>query len=264
MTVINSESSELTIVDIFSRDADSKFKHDFVKVCKEVFGENSMNEVLFDRKYINNIYGDSVLVVVYSGTRPVAGRALWRNDVAGQIAYQPCDTAVIGDFRKRGIFRHITELALQRVDEKALIYNFPNQNSYSQYVKLGWRNLKMYYSTVLTSIRKYDDQHPELMDDSYFDWWYKPRKQDFFFYRKAESVYIVKEKKRWNMYFIIARINSNQAKHLQKIRTNFPILTYYGCERKFYNKNRKPFRIVIRSRSENINTISIPVWKSDM
>ena len=95
-----------------------------------------MNESEFNRKYIKNIYGDSILVVVYSNSIPVAARAFWRNDINGKRVYQPVDTCVTQQFRRRGIFAKMTNIALKMIKEEDIVYNFPNKNSYPQYIKL--------------------------------------------------------------------------------------------------------------------------------
>ena len=44
------------------------------------------------------------------------------------LSYQPCDTAVLKEFRGRGIFTKMSLIALEKT-KGAFIYNYPNENS---------------------------------------------------------------------------------------------------------------------------------------
>ena len=74
----------------WTNDLDEKFIADFLYVQNEVFGCGTREE--FKRQFEENIYGKSIVVVVYLDDKPVAARALWRNDIEGKEAYQPGST----------------------------------------------------------------------------------------------------------------------------------------------------------------------------
>ena len=57
-----------------------KEKNDFIKVFNEVFNENWTLET-FNRKYIDNIYGNSHIIIAYDNNLPVGIRSYWRNDL---------------------------------------------------------------------------------------------------------------------------------------------------------------------------------------
>ena len=69
----------------------------------------------------------------------VAARAFWPMFSTKQPIYQPCDTVTRGDFQRRGLFSSLTKLCLSHVESNASIVNFPNNNSYPAYLKLGWK-----------------------------------------------------------------------------------------------------------------------------
>ena len=49
---------------------DERFIDDYIALQNEIFNVGSRDE--FDRQFINNIYGRSVLVVVYADGEPIA------------------------------------------------------------------------------------------------------------------------------------------------------------------------------------------------
>ena len=122
----------------WSDDVDEKFIEDFIATENAVFNNNYTKEQ-FQKKYIDNIFGKSIVEVVYLDGAPVAARGLWRNDVNGKKAYQPGDTCVTDACRGKGIFTVMTKKSIEMTDEDDLIYNFPNQNSYPGYMKMGWK-----------------------------------------------------------------------------------------------------------------------------
>src|SRR5699024_1026405 len=82
-------------------------KKDFIEIFNTVFDMN-YNMEWFNWKYMDNIYGDSYIVLVYYDNKPIAAKAFWRNDIQGYKSYQPCDTGVLKEYRKMGIFTDMT------------------------------------------------------------------------------------------------------------------------------------------------------------
>lgn len=248
---------------VFSKETPGAFLEDFLAVSSAVFGKNSMmSSDYFKRKFIDNIYGESILVTVYSDGIPVATRAFWRNDLFGRKAYQPCNTAVIKDFRGKGIFKEMTLFALEKTEKKDLIYNYPNSNSYPQYLKLGWKNFASYRTVILTSFKKFLDVHSYVIDNDYLKWWILPQKQKFFVYQKNGFSFLVKKRAK-NVYFIKGVINNDQAPNFIQLNSIFPIFLYYGKEVNFYNSRLTPFNIVIKT-DDSFSDISIPTYKNDV
>ncbi|HDM8240053.1 hypothetical protein ACXZ7L_03880 [Vibrio campbellii] len=111
-------------------------------------------------KHKLNPLGASVIAFAYDGEKLVAARAFQRaysfsNDKA---IYQPCDTVTHQNYRKKGLFRKLTQLCLNSIDIKnSLIINFPNDNSEPAYLKLGWskyHNLSKEYSFSCVNLGK--------------------------------------------------------------------------------------------------------------
>jgi len=254
----------------FSNEIDSAYKENFINVGRQEFGESSMirDKFLFDRKFIDNIYGESILVVVYDNNKPVAARAFWRNDINRIKAYQPVNTLVLKEYRRKGIFKEMTNIAVSKTNERDLIYNFPNQNAYPQYLKLGWKNFTSYHKTLLLPFNNYKEDYPEIIDENYLNWWFKPKSYNYLVLHKGNDVFLIKQieflikNKRFKTNLIIGRINPQQAHYFEKLTTKVPLLFYYGTSAKFYNKRRLPLRVVCKSAFP-LEQLQIPVYKMD-
>ncbi len=139
--------------------------NDFKKVVNSVFN-NFMTDELFNIKFLKNIYGPSMILVVYHGEAAIAADALWRNDIGDKEAYQTVDTCVIPEYRGRGVMRMITEYELQWIDNR-LYYGFPNKQSKPAYLKIGLKE-KKYYKTIFLPLFKRENI---FIKPEYAQWW---------------------------------------------------------------------------------------------
>lgn len=246
---------ENIIYDIrWSSQLNEKFIMDFCHVCSTVFKkEYKRNE--FDRKFIQNIYGPSVLVVVYINDTPSAARALWRNDINGKEAYQPGDTCVMEKCRGKGVFSIMTKKSINLLPKSSIIYNFPNNNSYPGYIKMGWKLIHDYKMRLLCSYQGYHKEHPVRMDNNYAQWWLIGRK---LFYTKYFGHYLLLQKDHRTMcYRVLAEVNMEIAIQFQHIR--FGLLFYKSSKSTWYSKFFSASHVVSRS----IDVDYIPSWKID-
>ncbi|HSH34798.1 hypothetical protein, partial [Schnuerera sp.] len=189
---------EITYICKLSGEFTETEKKYFVDVFNEVFNMNYSLE-WFNWKYIDNIYGDSYIVIVYDKDKPVGIRAFWRNDIGKQISYQPCDTAVLKSYRGRGIFTKSSLLALEKT-KGAFIYNFPNENSLPGNLKLGWEINKYSYVKPVLNKEKLKDE-TSYIDDEYLVWRFtkSPIKKYHYYKRNGES-YLLFDRGR-NIYY---------------------------------------------------------------
>lgn len=126
------------------------FWEDVQNVLCAVFGESHFNRTYFQWKYLSNPFGPSILVYAREDNRPdspiIAFRSFWKWEFYcnGDImtAAQPCDTAVLPDFRRRGLFRRLTNEALKVAQSRniGLLFNNPNPEARLEYLKLGWES----------------------------------------------------------------------------------------------------------------------------
>ncbi|MDY2698852.1 MAG: GNAT family N-acetyltransferase [Lachnospiraceae bacterium] len=233
---------------------DEKFSQDFRHVCSTVFNYDFSQE-LFDRKFIQNIYGPSVLVVVYIDDVPSAARALWRNDIDGKEAYQPGDTCVMENCRGKGVFSIMTTKSIAFLPESAIIYNFPNPNSYPGYIKMGWKLLHDYNVRILTSYKEYAKEHPVMMDDEYAKWWVVGR--ELTYTKRSGHYFLLQKDHRPMCYRVLAEVNEQTAKKFAHTRIGF---FFYKSEvSAWYNKRFALSHVVTRNPELNY----IPTWKID-
>ncbi|MDE6513426.1 MAG: GNAT family N-acetyltransferase [Muribaculaceae bacterium] len=246
----------LTIDCRYSLDADDGFISDFIMVENAVFG-GYFTKNLFTHKFQNNIYGDSIIVVVYQADgKPVAARALWRNDIAGKPAYQPGDTCVLKEARGKGIFSDMTRKAVAMLPENAIVYNFPNQNSFPGYIKLGWTEKHQYHMVLLTN-KAYSREHPGEIDSRYFDWWIKDHPA-IRFIKRGKSHYAVVPHARKFCFLVIGKISPEDAKKIKPLH-KFGLIFFKSSRRTWYNRAFATGHAVTTCSDLNY----IPAWKID-
>jgi hypothetical protein len=232
---------------------DERFIDDYIALQNEIFNVGSRDE--FDRQFINNIYGRSVLVVVYADGEPIAARALWRNDINGNEAYQPGSTCVINKYRGRGIFMEMTRKAIAELPEGVIIYNFPNTNSFPGYMKMGWRVAGSYKARLYLSYKEYAGEHPSPIDDQYVKWWLSGKA---LFHKKIASHYFILQKDvRPFCYHILGEVSMRSAKMFPEV--NMGLVFYKSQKVTCYNKRLGSTNVVCR----NTDVSDIPTWKID-
>lgn len=237
----------------WSGKADQQFMDDYIYVKNAVFHCGDRAE--FIQKYHNNIYGESVIVVAYIDNQPSAARALWRNDIDGKEAYQPCDTCVLEICRGKGIFKEMTKMALSVLPKDAIIYNFPNNNSYPGYIKMGWKLLYDYKAKLLTSYKSYLKEHPTSIDDDYAEWWLTGK--NLTYVRRFGHYFLLQKDRRPFCFRIVGEISKNTARLFHK--TRFGFFFYHSSQRNWYNKRLACSHVVTR----NPEVGYIPTWKGD-
>ena len=234
---------------------DESFIRDFVCVEKTVFGEG-WNRELFDRKFLENIYGPSVLVVVYIGDKPVASRSFWRNDLFDKIAYQPGDTCVLPESRGLGVFTEMTKVAMKFLKGNEVIYNYPNKNSFHGYIKMGWSLQGEYFQRILLFNRQYKKEDPYLLDSNYASWWLS-KAGGIYSIKKGCCFYLVRKNLKRPFLYILARVDNKTASQFPKM-SSLRILFYMSKKKCWYNAHLNTIYVVSRDTS-----VFIPLWKID-
>jgi len=237
----------------WSNDVDGKFRTDFLKVQKEVFNCGSIDE--YTRQYDKNPYGRSVLVVAYLNDKPIGARSLWRNDINGIESYQPGSTCVSSTCRGMGVFKEMTLKALSLVPSNALIYNFPNPNSYPGYMKMGWK-LKVDYSVRLfLSYKEYKKEHPVMMDDEYARWWVLGK--SLYSVKIGDHYFLAHRDHRPLCCRIFAEVNDVIAQQFPRVK--HCLFFYRSSKCPWYSTKFLKSHVVYR----NSDVEYIPTWKID-
>ena len=126
----------------------------FLSLYETVFGHRRSPE-WFRWKYESNPVVDGIpITVARHGDDLVGCRSFLPLSVAvggeHHVAFQPCDTMVHPDHRRRGLFTRMNERAIERYADgpPAFFFNFPNANSKPGNLSMGWRpvaRVPMYY-----------------------------------------------------------------------------------------------------------------------
>jgi GNAT superfamily N-acetyltransferase len=103
---------------------------------------------LFRWKHVDNPFGRSIGLVAEEGGQIVGLRTFMRWDLitpeGGALrCARAVDTATHPDHQGKGIFRRLTEEAIEvaRGDGISMIFNTPNEKSKPGYLKMGWREV---------------------------------------------------------------------------------------------------------------------------
>ena len=153
----------------WSDKTDDQFINDY-NLLQDIVFKNNYDTQLFKKKYLQNIYGPSIIIVVYHIGKPIGARAFWRNDILGQEAYQPGDVCVLEEYRGRGIFTEMTNRAFAMLPTDSVMYTYPNNKSFPAHLKMGNKLMASYYPRLF-SYNKYRREHSIKMDNAYAQWW---------------------------------------------------------------------------------------------
>lgn len=240
----------------WSTEADEKYVSEYISVIEQVF-QISMDRGSFNRQYFDNIYGPSILCLTYIDGKPSATEGLWRNDINGKVAYQSGGSAVLPICRGKGVFKEMVKRVVEKTRPEDIVYGFPNINSYPAFMKFGWKEPAYYHLCILTSNKEYRRLHPYDMDEQYFNYWVKGKK-DFYHIRKGSMYYLVAKYGRPFCYLVFASVPYEIAKQYPRLK-KLGVIFYRGDKETFYNK-RFIGSHVITFKEE---TEYIPTWKVD-
>jgi GNAT superfamily N-acetyltransferase len=122
---------------------------------------------LFLWKHFDNPFGRSIAVLAEADDRIVGLRAFMRWDLlTTQGSTIRCvravDTATHPEYQRRGIFRRLTEEALELAVAKDvdLVFNTPNEKSGAGYLSMGWKEVGTIGAMARPSPRLVTDRRP--------------------------------------------------------------------------------------------------------
>lgn len=122
---------------------------------------------LFSWKHFDNPFGPSLAVVAETDDRIVGLRAFMRWDLITPDSstlrcVRAVDTATHPDYHRRGIFRRLTEEALELAVAKDvdLVFNTPNEKSGAGYLSMGWKAVGPVGVMARPSTRLVTDRSP--------------------------------------------------------------------------------------------------------
>lgn len=119
-----------------------------LEVLRAALGETPLlrrTQELFEWKHFDNPFGRSIILLAESEGRIAGVRAFMRWELMttdGNIlrCVRAVDTATHPDFMRRGIFRTLTNAAIEAAvdDGVDMVFNTPNDKSGAGYLKMGW------------------------------------------------------------------------------------------------------------------------------
>lgn len=240
----------------WSNQADEKYVSEYISVIEQVF-HISMDRESFNKQYFDNIYGPSILCLTYIDGKPAATEGLWRNDIRGKVAYQSGGSAVLPICRGKGIFKEMVSRVVEMTKPGDIVYGFPNTNSYPAFMKFGWKEPICYHLCILSSNKEYRKIHPYDMDEQYYNYWVKGKKE-FFYIKKGSTYYLVSKYKTSFCYLVFSSVSREIAMNYPRLNT-MGLILYRGKKETFYN--RRFFGSHVITYKEE--TEYIPTWKVD-
>lgn len=226
-------------------------KNDFIYVANTVFGA-FVNENYFKAKFEDDIYGPSLLTVVYVDGQPAGADVMWRNDLKDMKAFQTVDTCVLEKYRGLGLFKKMTRRELELLGKNTLIYGFPNTNSYPGYVKMGWQVKHLYKRPILLTKDTTTLNHVE---SAYAAWWLKAQ-SGISHIQKNGKYYLIRNKENNLLATLIGQVDETTARLFPET-VGACLYKCFETKSSIYNKN-KSIPLVC-----NQPTMEIPYWKID-
>ena len=175
----------------WSSDLTPSFVDDFCHVLNETW-KGHLSPQTIKRRYVDNFYGESLLIVAYVDEVAAGTQAFWRNDINGRESYQSGDSAVLAMYQGRGIFKTMLKKGMALLNQDALFYGWPNKNSKPAFLSTGWdvlRREKRSFYFSLFGIQRLDSI--SVIDYNYAEWYLKSRRNHIFSIKQKKICYLV-------------------------------------------------------------------------
>ena len=240
---------------------------DFIYVKNKVFGSITSKEE-FIYQYVDNIYGDSLVAIVYHKKEPVSIQGFWRNDLDGCIAFQSVDSATVKNERKNAYYLDTVMESLNIIRGKyqnAIVYGFPNvSNTLPLGLLMGWSDIAQYYYCIYTGFDEDMRNMVPKIDVEYAKYWLLTRKHGKILKVKIQGRYYLTHKVRKHIYFILGEVREDVAKYVKNNKW-FDLLLYKSKNKGSFSKYANVNHILIYNFSgdENNTKINIPLYKVD-
>jgi hypothetical protein len=248
---------DISIKTIWSDKATNSEINDFRDVVNTVFGY-FCTEDYFKRKYLDNIYGPSLLIIVYENDKPVGANGLWRNDIDGKKAYHSVDTSVKQSDNKVIVFAIILKSMLEFLSEQkdSFLYAFPNSNSFSGFKKMKW-NVKIYRKVFFIPGLSSETMLHNV-ESKYALWWLKGVK-GICHIKRMGRYYLIKTVQAKGIARVLGRVDKQTAILFPKPQSFIFILYCESEKQTFYNKKWPGIPLV----DTNDGNTFIPFYKMD-
>lgn len=245
---------EIEYICRWSTELTPSFKEDFVSVLERVW-EKEFNPDAFLCRYVDNIYGPSLLIMAYSNDLPIGTQAFWRNDIDKRVAYQADDGAVMESYRGNGLLGEMIRKGLEILGNDVLLYSYTNNKSKKSFVKLGWDVMSSYPIRPLVLYNHYYHQCPQMADYEYANWYLQKKKHITYVKRNNRYYLIIPTSYRY-ISLAISCCDKMTAMLFRK-KTGFTWLVF-NKQPNVIDPEKKGNLVVFGYQGE-----VIPVWKCD-
>jgi hypothetical protein len=135
---------------------------EYARLLSKAYNKDVSSSML-ENKHLFNPCGKSLISFAKVNDKIVAARALWRMYDKFNCVYQPCDTVTDKEYQGRGLFKGLTNLAIQELPLSSLVFNFPNEKSLPGYLKLGWELYGENYKCINFGIGSYQKVETDII-----------------------------------------------------------------------------------------------------
>lgn len=237
---------------------------DFRYVVNTVFDPFCTMEY-FHRKYFENIYGPSLIYIAYLDAKPVGAFALWRNDVGGRKAYCQAETCILDSCSVPGLFASIIRLkSIFATENNAMIFSFPNGNSFPGYKGMGWDITPFYKCPLFYRFRYFAIpllffRSVPKINKEHALWWLQFRiRKGVCRYKLLGRYYLVKRgsKKR---VCVLGRVDKDTAMAFPKLEQPYGVWFFYTPKAGLFGKRFG----YINGISYNTKNVDYEYWETD-
>ena len=238
----------------WSLDITPAFIEDFIFVLESVWKKKFVRDI-FQCRYLNNIYGPSLLVLAYVDGVPSGTQAFWRNDISKRVAYQADDGAVIESCRGNGLLGKMIQKGTEILGDDALMYSYTNSKSKKSFLKLGWDVMLSYPIRPLICNKNYIHQCPLMIDYEYAEW-FLCKREHISYVKRNNCYYLIIPTSYRYIFQVITRCDQNTAMLFHK-KKGFAMLVFNKQPNNI--DNEKNGNVVVQGHRGEI----IPIWKCD-
>ncbi|MGI0107067.1 GNAT family N-acetyltransferase [Salinimicrobium sp. WS361] len=248
--------------------------------------DSSYTEAFFRWKHLENPFGESYGLVATDQGKIIGLRMFmfWKfiNKKENKIltAIRPVDTIIDREYRGKGLFKILTQRGLEECKGNYdLIFNTPNQNSLSGYLKMGWEQKSPKYFKVgiifpafsvgnlnfgsfPENINSPNNTWETLKNKDYLKWRFQDENYKIAHYKNSFIIYSIATTSRQNQMVIQEVFGEKKElkellRYLANIESTF--LSYYYPNDTLdglfiFEFNRKKSVVVVRNDSFSIGS----------
>ena len=153
---------------------------------------------------------------------------------ANRAAYEKLsDAQVVGTVPPQAVELEEAVLGALMLEKDAIIYTYPNSNSFPAHLKMGNKLIASYYPRLF-SHKRYQKEHTLKLDKEYAKWWLMSNDRIKFIERQR-AFYLVSDYGLPFMYMVLAEVDEKTAKMFHRANP-FGVYFYRSTKQSFYKQ----------------------------